>query len=267
MGSKSKRRRQTSDHKGRRGPRRSNEMVPLSQLLTPEVTAWLTALGVTTGVLGALGLSRLAFLGWTAAGMLTFYLLRYRSVSVLLRSLQSRWSFKALLYGFVALALATAVGVVGFRVGSRLGQTEGIRKTLRALKLPVRPLPPPRPRFPGHVDVDAFCRSEGPFQAVAPVEYGIVVEWEDGTVSEHPLPTKEEYDQRFGEGQYIVCAGRTRDSFGPVSETKWVVVRVRAICRWQYPGQDVRAIPPRDPRDLDGWRCQLPSGKPASWPD
>ena len=218
-------------------------------------------------MLGALGLSRLMFLGSTTALMLIFYLLRYRSVSALLRNLKPHWSFKVATYLFVAMALAAAVGVIGFRVGSKLGQTEGIRRTLRALNLPVRPLPPPRPRFPGHVDVDAFCRSEGPFRAVAPDEYGISIEWDDGTVSEHPLPYKKEYDQRFGEGQYIICAGRTRNSFGPVSETNSVVVRVRAICRWQYPGQDVTAVAPREPRDLDGWRCQLPSGKPATWPD
>jgi hypothetical protein len=267
MGPKSKGRRQASGQKSRRTHPRGKDVLPLSRRLTPNLAAWLTVLGATTGVLGALGLSRLMFLGLTAAVMLAFYLFRYRSVSLLLRNLRSQWSFRLAIYSLGTIALAVAVGVAGFRVGSKLGQAEGIRNTLSALNLPVRPLPPPVPRFPGHVDVDAFCRSEGPFQAVAPDEYGIRIEWKDGTVSEYPLPGKVDRDREFGKGRYIICAGRTRNSYARTTETEWKTVPVEAVCRWQYPGQDVKAVAPKQALDLDGWRCQLPSGAPATWPD
>jgi hypothetical protein len=190
---------------------------------------------------------------------------RYRSVYNFLRSLRSLEPPKLVMYAVSAVILIVFIGGAGYMIGNRLGQAEGVRDTLTALNLPRRPLPPPPRRFPGEVNVDAFCRSEGPYHAVTPDEYGLTVQWKDGTVSQHPLPGKADQDRALGKGQYIVCAGRTRNQFGPTSEAEWVAFRVDAICRWQYPGQEVSAVPPKEPLDLDGWRCRLPSGEPAKW--
>jgi hypothetical protein len=178
MGSKSKSRRQASATNHRRALQRKKEATVLSRQWRREGARLAAAFAVIEGLLGLLSLSWIANIAFAALGMLAYTVIRYQPVSVLLRPLQSLGLPTLTVYLLSAIVLAIGVGLISFKTGNKLGETQGIRKALSALNLPVRPLPPPPPRFPGHVDVDAFCRSEGPYHAVAADEYGIAITWE-----------------------------------------------------------------------------------------
>jgi hypothetical protein len=156
-----------------------------------------------------------------------------------------------------------AVGLIGtttFLLGKQIGHTSGVREVLRDLNLPAGQLHPPRPRFPGDVNLDEYCRSRGPYQVMVPGPLGLSVDFEGGPKVVVPLPLPDPGPE------YLICGPRVRQPTPSSGEFAPIVFRVDLACRWQYPGQQVKAIPPKDRQDIDQWRCHLISGPPATWP-
>jgi hypothetical protein len=219
--------------------------------------------------LGVLGLSWLANVSIIAVSMLVVFIIRYESTLLILKRLYIQSAFYASLYAVILVVVVAIVAYSAFLVGKQAGYTSGVRRVLTSLNIPTRPLPPPRPRFPGDLDLDEYCRSEGPYQVMAPTDLGIVVQFE-GQPPRYAGPAYSEEQMReleahFGK-DFLLCGSRIRQPSPSTGESEGVFFRVNDACAWQYPGKHVKAIPPSDRRYIDQWRCQLASGPPATWP-
>jgi hypothetical protein len=224
--------------------------------------------GVVGTLLGLLRLSPIINVSILAGSMLVVFLLRRESTLLILRILYVQSAFYPYLYALAFLAVVATAGYCAFVVGKHAGYTSGVRSVLTALDLPTRPLPPPRPRFPGDVNLDEFCRSKGPYQVMAPTEFGLFIH-PKGQPPKLVVPITpgliKHYEARLGK-DFLLCQSRIRHPTTNAASLQGLAFRVDEACAWQYPGQRVKAIPPRDRRYIDQWRCHLVSGSPATWP-
>lgn len=148
---------------------RSRKRPPsLSRRIRDEVKTAAEILAFVMGVLGILYLPRLANIAITTITILGLILFRRRSSIQIFRNLRSRSTSRAYLYALGFVALIAIIGSFSFIIGNKLGQTSAARSILKSLDLPAHPIPPPRPRFPGDVSLDEYCRSEGPYTVMAP---------------------------------------------------------------------------------------------------
>jgi hypothetical protein len=233
---------------------------------------------VFTGVgtfVGLLGFSRLVNISIVTSSMLVVFLFRRKETLLILRRLYVQSAFYAYLYAVVFVAVVTIVGYSAFLVGKQAGYASGVRSVLTSLDLPIRPLPLPHPRFPGDVNLDEYCRSQGPFEVRGP-DSAITAHFEGGgkvTIPLIPDDQKQGLERAFGKS-YLVCAGRIRRPINfrtererlSQGESEGIIFKVDQACAWQYPGQRVHAIAPKDRNDVDAWRCYLDGGPPATWP-
>jgi hypothetical protein len=259
-----------SDKRGRAKRSRSQRgMASLPRQIWGDVKLYGVLFGGVGTFLGLLDFSWLVNISIVAGSMLVVFLLRRESTLLILRRLYLQSAFNAYLYAVVFVAAVAMVGYSAFVVGKQAGYASGVRSVLTALDLPTRPLPPPRPRFPGDVNLDEYCRSEGPYQVMAPTDLGMVVQFEGQPPTyvgdAFSEDQKRDIEARLGK-DYLVCQSRIRRPTPSTGESDSVFFRVNKACAWQYPGQHVKAIPPRDRRYIDQWRCHLVSGPPATWP-
>jgi hypothetical protein len=256
----------------RKRPQRARPKATLASLrrrMAKELGTYGVALGLVTGVEGALGFSRLVNVSIMAVSMFFVFLFRRRTTSLILARLYSESAFYPYLYSVVFATIVLMTGYFTFSIGKNLGYTSGVRSTLTSLNLPVRPLPPPRPRFAGDLNLDEFCRAEGPYTPFGPDTFAITTRFPDGTEMTTPGITEElkrEYEKHLGTRNFLICSSRVRHFIPSEGEHDYITFPVDEACEWQYPGQQVRAVGPQDRNELDKWRCHLVSGPPATWP-
>jgi hypothetical protein len=243
---------------GRVSPKRQG--ATLSQRMRSELKVYARPIVAVMTILGILYFPRWVNIGVVVLTAAVVFATRADTTVLILKSLRSKGSLKASLYLASFLVAVGLIGTAAFIVGSQIGHTSGVREALRDLDLPAHPLPPPRPRSPGDVNLDEYCRSLGPYQVMAPGPLGLYIEVE-GTptvILPFTLPDLGPND--------LICGTRPRQPNRGTVEFDHIVFVVDRACRWQYPGQKVKAIPPKDRRDIDQWRCNLTSGPPATWP-
>jgi hypothetical protein len=154
--------------------------------------------------MGLLDFSWLVNISIVAASMLVVFVLRRESTLLILRRLYLQSAVYAYLYAVVFVAVVVLIGYFAFVVGKQAGYASGVRSVLAALDLPARPLPPPRPRFPGDVNLDEYCRSEGPYQVMAPTDLGLYVQFEEGPPRRMGSPISEDQKKEI-EAELVVC--------------------------------------------------------------
>jgi hypothetical protein len=199
---------------------------------------------------------------------LVVFIIRADTTVLLAKNVRSKGASSTLIYSIAFLVIVGVVASGSFLIGKQIGLNSGVRRVLKDLDLPARPLPPPRPRSPGEVNLDEYCRSRGPYQIMVPGPFGLIVEFENGPTTVVPFPgdLRRAAERKFGPNNYLICGSRLRQPTPSTGEVEQIAFRVDDACSWQYPGQDVRAVPPKDRRDIDQWRCNSVSGPPATWP-
>jgi hypothetical protein len=238
------------------------------QRIARELRAYGATLGIVTGIEGALGYSRFVNVMIILASLFIVFLFRRRTTLLVVTSLYAHSAFYAYAYcaAFGAIVLLIAFGA--FLGGRNLGYTSGVREALASFNLPVRPLPPPRPRSAGDLNLDEYCRAEGPYTPYGPDSLAISVRLPDGRGATVPAISERDkriIEQQLGTRSFLVCSSRIRPRTGSIARNDYVAFPVDKACQWQYPGQQVRAVGPRDRNDIDKWRCHLVSGPPATW--
>src|SRR4029453_1546543 len=257
--------------KGRRArhSRSRRAMASLPRQIWGDVKLYGLVFGGVGTFLGLLDFSWLVNISIVAGSMLVVFLFRRESTVLIVKRLYLQSAFYAYLYAVVFMAVVAIAGYSMFVAGKHAGYASGVRSVLTALDLPTRPLPPPRPRFPGDVNLDEYCRSEGPYQVMAPTDLGIFVQLEGQPPiymgDPYPEDLKRDIETHIGK-DYLVCQSRIRQPTPSIGEHDSLFFPVNKACTWQYPRQHVKAIPPRDRRYIDQWRCHLVSGPPATWP-
>jgi hypothetical protein len=226
-------------------------------------------LSLVTGVEGALGYSRYVNVTIIVVSLFVVFLFRRQTTLLVITSLYSQSAFYAYVYFAVFAAVVFLIGYGGFLVGKKVGYASGVRSALTSLNLPVRPLPLPRPRFAGDLNLDEYCRAEGPYMPFGPDAFAVSVRLPDGREMTAPGVSEEDkqrIEERLGTKNFLICASRIRPRISSIARTEYVAFPVDKACEWQYPGQQVRAVGPRDRNNIDKWRCHLASGPPATWP-
>jgi hypothetical protein len=253
---------------GAKRSRSRRGMASLPRQVWNDAKLYVLVFGIVGTFLGLLKLSWFANISIAAVSMLCVFAFRSESTLLILRGLYLQSAFYAYVYAVVFVAVVAAIGYLAFFAGKQAGYTSGVRSVLKALDLPTRPLPPPRPRFPGDVNLDEYCRSKGPYQVIAPTEFGLFVQ-PKGQPPKLVVPITpgliKHYEARLGK-DFLLCQGRIQHPTTNSASLQGQAFRVDEACAWQYPGQHVKAIPPRDRRYIDQWRCHLVSGSPATWP-
>jgi hypothetical protein len=266
--SQRKARGRSSKKKRTRGSATSTRVAPLLRRVARELRAYSVPIAAVTSLLGILYLPRWINIGLVLLTATVVFIIRADTTILVAKNLRSKGASSTFVYSIIFLVIIGIVGTGSFLVGKQIGLTSGIRQVLKDLDLPVRPLPPPRPRFPGDLNLDEYCRSQGPYQIMVPGPSGLSVEFEDGPTFVVPYPDdlRRAAERDFGPNNYLICGSRIRQPTPSTGELDQIAFPVDAACKWQYPGQDVKAIPPKDRRDIDQWRCNLASGPPATWP-
>jgi hypothetical protein len=234
------------------------------QRIVRELTAYGATLSIVTGIEGALGYSRLVNVVIILASLFIVFLFRRRTTFLVVTSLYAHSASYAYAYCVVFGAIVLLIGYGAFLVGKNLGYASGVRKALASVNLPVRPLPP---RFAGDLNLDEYCRAEGPYMPFGPDALAVnarLPDGREGTVPAISEGEKRTIEQQLGTRNFLVCASRIRPRTGSTAKTDYVAFPVDKACQWQYPGQ-VRAVGPRNRNDIDEWRCHLVSGPPATW--
>jgi hypothetical protein len=195
-----------------------------------ELAAYGGTFGVVTGFVGLLDLSPLTNILLVAGSLLVVFLFRRRTTYIILATLYSQSAFFAYFYAIVFLAVLAMVGWSTFAIGKKAGYTDGTRKVLASLNLPVRPLPPPRPRFPGDVNLDEYCRTLGPYTPFGPDEFTIVVSFEGGPTGSMALSDQQKQlmETIVGTPDFLICGSRVRQ----VTESQLVFRGYAAESRW-----------------------------------
>jgi hypothetical protein len=191
--------------------------------------------GVGTFV-GLLNLSWLANISIVAGSMLVVFAFRRKSTLLILRRLYLQSAFYAYFYSVVFVVVVVLIGYFAFVVGKQAGYNSGVRSVLADLELPTRPLPPPRPRFPGDVNLDEYCRSEGPFQVMAPTDLGYFVQFEEGPPIpvQSPIPEGQKRQMEAALGpNYLLCHSRIRQ---PTPSTSVMHQRLCVLIRYWLAG-------------------------------
>jgi hypothetical protein len=232
-----------------------------------ELSAYGATLSIVTGIEGVLGYSRSVNVVIILASLFIVFLFRRRTTLLVVTSLYTHGAFYAYAYCVVFGAIVLLIGFGAFLIGKNLGYASGVRKALTSVNLPVRPLPPPRPKFAGDLNLDEYCRAEGPYMPFGPDALAVSVRLPDGREATVPAISEREkrtIEQQLGTRNFLVCASRIRPRTGSMARNDYVAFPVDKACQWQYPGQQVRAIGPGDRNDIDKWRCHLISGPPAT---
>jgi hypothetical protein len=249
--------------------RSKRRLAALRRRILGELAVYGGTFGFIANLLGLLGLSRLLNVSIAAASLVIVFLFRRRSTVLVLKTLYLQSAFYPYLYVVAFILVLAVVGYSTFAAGKKAGYSAGVRSVLTVLNLPTRPLPPPPPRFPGDVNLDEYCRSRGPYQVMAPTDVGIFVQVPGSPPILGPLPFSKEQmaaiEARLGKN-VLLCQSRMRQPTSSSAESESVFFRVNEACAWQYPSQRVEAIPPKDRRYIDQWRCHVVSGPPATWP-
>jgi hypothetical protein len=260
---------QPSRSKGRGTPSSKRRRVTLSQRVKKELGVSSAVVGFVGTILGLLYLPRLVNVAAIIGTILVAFLVQRRDSILLFKDLRSQGKVRAyLLVPGVAVLICVVAGV-SFYVGNKLGQTSAARNILKSLDLPARPIPPPRPRFPGDVNLDEYCRSQGPYQVASPTDTGFYVQFKTGPPYFVPSIIPKDQLKKIAADlgpNFLACQSRIRQPTTSTGESDTIYFRVDDGCAWQYPGQRVRAVPPKDRHYIDQWRCQLVSGPPATWP-
>jgi len=246
--------------------RPTRQAATIPQRVWNELKVYGIPIGAVTSLLGILYLPRWINVSLVILTAGIVFAIRADTTVPIVKILRSKGGFRAYLY-FASFLLAVGlIGTATFILGRQIGHTSGVREVLQDLDLPTRPLPPPRPRFPGDLNLDEYCRSEGPYQIMVPgpASLSVTVEGETITVP-FPDDLRRAAEKKYGHN-YLICGTRLRHPTPGAAEIEQVAFHVDKACAWQYPGQKVKAIAPKDRRQIDQWRCHLTSGPPATWP-
>jgi predicted lysophospholipase L1 biosynthesis ABC-type transport system permease subunit len=153
--------------------RSKRRLAALRRRILGELAVYGGTFGFIANLLGLLGLSRLLNVSIAAASLVIVFVFRRQSTVLVLKTLYLQSAFYPYLYVVAFVLVLAIVGYLTFAAGKKAGYSAGVRSVLTALNLPTRP---PPPRFPGDVNLDEYCRSRGPYQAMAPTDIGIFVQ-------------------------------------------------------------------------------------------
>ena len=131
----------------------------LSQRIWSELKVYSAPIAAVTSLLGILYLPRWVNIGAVLLTAAAVFAIRADTTIFILKSLWSKGSLRASLYLASFLVAVGLIGTTTFLLGKQIGHTSGVREVLRDLNLPAGQLHPPRPRFPGDVNLDEYCRS------------------------------------------------------------------------------------------------------------
>ena len=197
----------------------------LRQRIARELSAYGATLGLVTGVEGALGYSRVVNVIVMVVGLFVVFLFRRRTTLLFVTSLYSHSAFYASIYCIVFVAIVILIGYGTSFVGKNLGYASGVRSALTSVNLPVRPLPPPRPRFAGDLNLDEYCRAEGPYMPFGPDAYTVSARLQDGremTAAGISEDDKRIIEERLGTRNFLICASRLRPGTGSIAKNDYV---------------------------------------------